>query len=76
MEGREIKRCRITQMLDDPLPPGCDLDTLLGSTLAQRERVWAIAHALLGEHVHPYRDRLAEGIMPSPADHPQDEVQP
>ncbi len=61
---------------DDPLPPGCDLDTLLGSTLAQRERVWAIAHALLGEHARPSRDRLTEGMTPWPADHPQDEVQP
>ena len=57
------------------LPPGLDLRTLIGSALLQRERVWAIAHALLVEQVRPYRDLVAEEIIPASADHPEDEVQ-
>jgi hypothetical protein len=59
---------------EEAVPPGLDLDTLLGSTLAQRERVWGIAHALLLEQIRPYQSQWGEqGIPevfppPSPAD--------
>ena len=59
----------------EPLPPGLDLRALIGSTLAQRERVWTIAHALLMEQVYPYRDLLQDGMLLSPTDRPEDGVQ-
>ena len=36
---------------EEPLPPDLALPTLMDFALAQRERVWAIAHALLLEQV-------------------------
>lgn len=48
---------------EEPLPSGLDLDTLIGYTLAQRERVWAIAHALLIEQIGPYQSLWGEQGM-------------
>jgi hypothetical protein len=49
---------------EEAVPAGLDLDTLIGYTLAQRERVWAIAHALLLEQIRPYQSRWEEQGMP------------
>jgi hypothetical protein len=49
---------------EEAVPAGLDLDTLIGYTLAQRERVWAIAHALLLEQIRPYQSQWAEQGMP------------
>lgn len=51
---------------EDPLPPDLDLDTLIGYTLAQRARIWEIAHALLTEQLRPYRELLERGTPSSP----------
>ena len=59
---------------EDPLPPDLDLDTLIGYTLAQRARIWGIAHALLTEQVRPYRELLERGTPPSPTFPPATEV--
>jgi hypothetical protein len=58
----------------DPLPPDLDLDTLIGYTLAQRARIWEIAHALLTEQERPYRKLLERGTPPSPVFPPTTEV--
>jgi len=49
---------------EEAVPAGLDMDTLIGYTLAQRERVWAIAHALLIEQIRPYESRWEEQGMP------------
>jgi hypothetical protein len=49
---------------EEAVPAGLDLDTLIGYTLVQRERVWAIAHALLLEQIRPYQSQWAEQGMP------------
>ncbi|MGH2497749.1 MAG: hypothetical protein ACRDIV_23855 [Ktedonobacteraceae bacterium] len=58
----------------EPLPPNFDLDTLIGYTLAQRARIWEIAHALLTEQVRPYRELLERGTPSSPTNPPTTEV--
>lgn len=59
---------------EDPLPPDLNLDTLIGYTLAQRARIWEIAHALLTEQVRPYREVLERGTPSSPTNPPATEV--
>lgn len=59
---------------EDPLPPDLNLDTLIGYTLAQRARIWEIAHALLTEQVCPYRELLKRGTPSSPTNPPAAEV--
>lgn len=59
---------------EDPVPPDLDLDTLIGYTLAQRARIWEIAHALLTEQARPYRKLLERGTPPSPTFPPTAEV--
>jgi len=49
---------------EEAMPAGLDLDALIGYTLAQRERVWAIVHALLLEQIRPYQSQWREQGMP------------
>ena len=49
---------------EEALPAGLDLDTLIGYSLAQRERVWAIAHALLVEQIRPYQSQWEKQGIP------------
>lgn len=62
---------------EEAMPTGLDMDTLIGYTLAQRERVWAIAHALLLEQVRPYQSQWGEQGMPDvfPPTAPADPVE-
>lgn len=41
--------------------PALDLETLIGYTLSQRVRVWAIAHSLLAEQLHQLFPQQAQG---------------
>ena len=44
--------------------PALDLETLIGSTLSQRVRVWAIAHSLLADQMQqlsPHQEHREEG---------------